>query len=162
MLSNYFGRILCVAIDLHQGELAEKKNVEKLFILLQEDEKKWRKLDRIVLSRSLQQSLIQCSIEWLSLRSDLQILFSWNPDKNPSLNLGGSLFGALVLQLMLVISSVDSLVLCSSCGTPYLPSRKPNPNRKQYCSRCGKKVANRNAKRAERERAISKGQIKSN
>ena len=151
-LSNHFGNILSVAIELHQGELAENEDLEKLVDLLPEAEKKWRNRGEIVRSRTAQQSLVQSSIELLSLQSDLQILFSWNPYANPSLNIGGSLFGALVLQLMLVISKIDNLTLCSACGIPFLPKRSPNPNRRRYCSQCGQRAAWKDAKRDERKK----------
>ena len=44
------------------------------------------------------------------------------------------------------------LSLCSGCGTPYLPTRRPASSRRHDCSQCGKRAAQRDASRAYRSR----------
>ncbi len=60
--------------------------------------------------------------------------------------LGGyGLYGALAIQLMFNVCRTDGLAVCTSCGTPYLPSRKPRRDRNSYCAECGRKAAVRDA-----------------
>jgi hypothetical protein len=49
---------------------------------------------------------------------------------------GATLFGALAAQLMVRVADVEGLAICSACGMPYLPTRRPAPNRRNYCSSC--------------------------
>ena len=52
----------------------------------------------------------------------------------------GHLFGALAIQLVLAVASVDGFAICSACPNAYLPERWPNPNQNHYCSKqCRKK-----------------------
>jgi hypothetical protein len=64
------------------------------------------------------------------------------------------LFGAVAIQLALAISRTDGLAICSACGEPFVPSRKPAPGRRAYCARprCSQKARWRDAKREERRR----------
>jgi len=50
----------------------------------------------------------------------------------------GSLFAYLALQIMLAVGKQDGLAICSSCGTPYVPKRKPVRNKRRFCSQCEK------------------------
>jgi hypothetical protein len=69
-------------------------------------------------------------------------------------------FGALAIQLMLAVSDARELVECSFCGRPYVPARKPNPNRDHYCPDCGRSAALSRAsarhREKQRERSASK------
>jgi hypothetical protein len=44
------------------------------------------------------------------------------------------LFGALAIQLMLAVASVDGFATCSACGNPYIPERTPKANQHNFCS----------------------------
>jgi len=64
---------------------------------------------------------------------------------------GPNLFGLLALNLALAISGTE-LAVCGSRGQSYLPKRRPDPNRRNYCTSCGERVAQRDASRAYRRR----------
>ncbi len=74
--------------------------------------------------------------------------------QDPAVRLGGvSLFGALAVELMLVVSRTEGIAFCSACGSPFLPARRPAANRRTYCEDCRKEGASRNdASRAWRAR----------
>lgn len=48
---------------------------------------------------------------------------------------GNTLFGAIAIQLVLAVASVDGFATCSACGNPYLPERTPKVNQNNYCSK---------------------------
>jgi len=100
--------------------------------------------------------------EWLTL-GNIHPQFYWSGGEHltvedvlakPRLNLpqgaatitfvGGGLFGALALQLVLALSRTDGFAICHSCGGAYIPTRRPRSIR-HYCSRCGHKAAVRDA-----------------
>lgn len=71
---------------------------------------------------------------------------------------GRTLAGALVTQLLLVISDSDR-VMCTSCRAFYRPKRQPAASRRNYCPRCRKrKIPLRDAKRDQRARAARTSQ----
>jgi len=63
-----------------------------------------------------------------------------------SVRLGGDgLYGALAIQLLFNVCRTDGLAVCTSCGAPYVPGRKPRRDRNPYCPDCGRKAAVRDA-----------------
>ena len=83
-------------------------------------------------------ALTLCVNEWLIL-GDVRPQFSWIDRHNtvPKITFGGGgLFGALAVQLALAISQTDGLVLCSACGAPYVPERRPRSDERHYCVAC--------------------------
>jgi hypothetical protein len=64
----------------------------------------------------------------------------------------GTPFGALGLKLMMAISEKDGLAVCSSCHKSYIPLRRPDPTRRNYCPQCGSRAAWRDAARERRKR----------
>jgi hypothetical protein len=68
----------------------------------------------------------------------------------------GKLFGNLAVQLMMVISQLDSVAICSACGQSYEPKRRPKTNQRRYCPDC-KKVALRDASADYRRRKRAAG-----
>lgn len=94
---------------------------------------------------------------WLTI-ADVRPVFIWE-NQSPEItfesnNAYGKLFGNLAIQLMMSISQTKGLALCSSCGKPYSPKRRPRAGERHYCSRnyCGRKAANRDAQSASRKR----------
>lgn len=76
--------------------------------------------------------------EWLVLGS-VRPQFHWDSGRTtmPAITLGGGgLFGALAVQLMLAVSMTDGLALCSACGAPFVPTRRPRPDERHYCPTC--------------------------
>lgn len=62
----------------------------------------------------------------------------------------GSLFSALVLQLVLAIARADTLYFCCGCGLPYVRSKgykRPNNGEANFCPSCGPEEAMRQANR---------------
>jgi hypothetical protein len=62
------------------------------------------------------------------------------------------LFGVLAIQLMTSISRTGGPMLCSSCGSPYSPRRRPKQGQRHYCEACGRRAAVRDAQRDRRRR----------
>jgi hypothetical protein len=60
------------------------------------------------------------------------------------------LFGALAVQLLFAVSRTDGLAVCSACGSPYCPPRKPRIDQRHYCSGYRRRGAWRDAQRARR------------
>lgn len=89
--------------------------------------------------------------DWMAL-GDVRSAFSW-PKSGPRVTYAvGGLFGALGLQLMLAVSNVQALVLCSSCGKAYRPRRLPRSGR-HYCPACRRRgIPERDAARDYRVR----------
>lgn len=141
--SQEIGAILRIAGNLHRGENASDKDWD--FIL-----KPYRKLGYSLSKRSYDLGWI---IQDWSQKANLKIVFEWNIHQDPLLILGGGLLPNLALQMILAITRTDSMVLCSSCGQPYIPKRAPNPNRRHYCSNCGINAAWRTAQRDRRLKA---------
>jgi hypothetical protein len=50
--------------------------------------------------------------------------------------MGGLLFANIVMQLMLAVTHTEDIAHCSGCGDAFLPTRRPNPNRRSYCPKC--------------------------
>jgi hypothetical protein len=62
---------------------------------------------------------------------------------------GLSLAGALTVQLMSAFAGT-ALAVCSSCGHPYFPDRRPARGRNKYCTVCGTRASWRDSKRKQR------------
>jgi hypothetical protein len=70
--------------------------------------------------------------EWLRL-GGVEVAFDW-VGVRPQLSLGGgSLFGALAMQLVLAVAGVDGFALCDECGLPFLPKRRNRPGVPRRC-----------------------------
>jgi hypothetical protein len=87
---------------------------------------------------------------------------AYNPRrKRFEIRISGSpaLLGALAIQIMLAMTRSTSIAVCSGCGKPFPPSRRPNPNRNSYCKTCGTKAAWREAQTRRRARKASQGRL---
>jgi hypothetical protein len=49
---------------------------------------------------------------------------------------GDGLFGALAVQLQFAVSRTQGFAVCSVCGRPYVPTRRPRGDERRYCKRC--------------------------
>lgn len=88
---------------------------------------------------------------WLSM-GDVRPNLVWD-DEHCSVSFDNTLFGMLVMQLMLEICSSGGIAFCHGCGKSYAPKvRRPKVGQRNYCRDCGKKAAWRDAKAAERQR----------
>jgi hypothetical protein len=79
----------------------------------------------------------------------------WSVNFSGGFVIACGLFGALVCRLMLAATCTQGLGVCSACGRGYLPSRRPNPNRRSYCDTCRRdKIPVRDAQRDRRARLL--------
>jgi hypothetical protein len=83
--------------------------------------------ERLVLTLAVQR--------WLDL-GDVHLTASWG-DGAGAVDLGrDSLFGALGLQLALTTTKHGGFFLCSYCGQPYVPERRPREGEEHFCGDC--------------------------
>jgi hypothetical protein len=77
-----------------------------------------------------------------------------DPLKPPHLVVSGvDLFGAIALQLAMVVTSTKGLPFCAGCGRAFAPDRRPTSGRNNYCPVCiSDKVSARDASTAYRRR----------
>jgi hypothetical protein len=139
--------ILRIAARLHQDKLGLKEDWEAVYGedytvsgMAPEAELIWQRLRLSFLVN-----------DWLEL-GDVRPKFMW-AGGGIGVSYYLTLFGVLASQLAFVISRDKGVGLCASCGEPYIPGRRlPKRNQRNYCRgpRCGKRGANRNAKRAQR------------
>lgn len=93
--------------------------------------------------------------EWLVL-ADVRPRVAW-PASGPSMRLGGrGLFGAIAMQLLLSAWNTKGLAICSACGNPYAPRRRPAREGRHFCEDCRqqgehKRAAARDYERRQRE-----------
>ena len=98
-----------------------------------------RSLERFALINAVNQIL------WLW---DVRPSVSWRPGSEVHLELGGpTLLSGIGALLLSAICRSDRPLLCSACGKPYWPSRKPRDGENHFCQECGKKAARRLAQR---------------
>lgn len=75
----------------------------------------------------------------------------------PVFRLSARTFGILGVQLLFAATRSQGIAICSGCGMPYTPKRKPRKDRRNFCLNCGEPVAARLRKRASRARSGKKG-----
>lgn len=97
---------------------------------------------------------LETVMRFLIINAGVRPAFHWDPRiRTWRLDLEGrGLFGALVVQTLLFAGDVDRFALCTSCHRSYLPIRRPDPTRRNYCPDCGVRAARRDAARDLRER----------
>lgn len=61
----------------------------------------------------------------------------WSNSEESRLSFNNGLSGALALDLAAVSSKAHSVANCTICNRPYLPSRKPQEGRRNYCGQEG-------------------------
>jgi hypothetical protein len=102
---------------------------------------------RLALAQELNNCLsigqVRPGVSWDRKKGQWQIEFGAHSVPN--------LFGLISLNLLLSISGRD-LVICSSCPRSYVPQRRPDPGRRNYCPVCSHRAAQRDASRDYRMR----------
>lgn len=92
---------------------------------------------------------------WLALGA-VRPMMAWGEpgQDDPVITLGATtLFGGLVLELLLAVGGQPGFAICSGCGLPYVPRRRPPSGaygapRANYCPTCqGRKVPQNEAAR---------------
>jgi len=87
---------------------------------------------------------------WLD-QAAVKVEYFWWQDKQKVILGTPSLFAALSVQLMSVVSR-RGLAICCNCGEIYVPSRTPRADQRNYCDKeeCKKLASWRDAKRDQR------------
>ena len=87
--------------------------------------------------------------EWLG-DAGIRLELNWDSREPALLLTSNSIFGALGVQLLAVMTK-SNIAVCSGCGLVYLrEGRKPQAGRRNFCSDCRGTVAARIRKREER------------
>lgn len=85
---------------------------------------------------------------WLLL-GGVNLLFWWEGE-TPQVSLDGyGSFGTMATQLTFEIAKSSGIAVCSACGQPYFPERKPARGKRNYCQRC--RAEGKNQRHAKRE-----------
>ncbi len=95
---------------------------------------------------------------WLGTAKPSGLHADWPRDGAPSIVLGlgrAPLFAAIGLQLLFSATRSGGLAVCSNCGTPYFPTRRPRKDQRSYCPGCRKRAGARDAQRDRRQRLRS-------
>jgi hypothetical protein len=110
---------------------------------------------RLMLARALN--------EWLTI-ANVRPALEWGraaqrrpriclAEANPAWTSGIGLFGAIATQLVFAIARSDGLEMCSGCGEPFIPNRRPREGQRRYCRSCRSRgVPLRDAQRDRRRR----------
>jgi hypothetical protein len=77
---------------------------------------------------------------------------SWQIDLDARTGVLSNLPALLIIELIVTIADRDGFAICSSCHKAYIPARRPDPTRRNYCSTCGISAAQRDAAREYRKR----------
>jgi hypothetical protein len=86
---------------------------------------------------------------------------SWQIDLDSAASLS-NLPALLAIELIVTIADKDGFAICSSCHKAYIPGRRPDPTRRNYCPQCGPAAAQRDAAREYRRRLREGQQITNN
>ncbi len=148
--------IINLAAKLHDGKKGRPDDWEVLYgpnkVLQVKDSKPLTVTETVFNERVILSLYVK---GWLD-DGHVQPHFQWGK-KDPQITLmTDTLFGALALRLLMLISRTGGIALCSACGTPYFPKRRPQSRRRRYCNKCGKKVAQKDASKAYRDREREK------
>jgi hypothetical protein len=97
---------------------------------------------------------------WISI-GQVRPQIGWRNKRGPkaqfsleAVTSGPNLFGLLALNIAVAIAAGDGekgLAICSACAQSYIPKRRPDPNRRNYCANCGLRAAQRDASRRYRQ-----------
>lgn len=90
--------------------------------------------------------------EWLTAGQP-SVRLAWPPGAAPTIELAGEdLLGHLAAQLLAAVCQSRGVAVCSSCGMPYTPKRRPRSDQRHYCTECGPRAAWRDSQRRGRQR----------
>ena len=81
--------------------------------------------------------------------------FLWLAEEEQKFELRSTLLGSLGVQLLSSLLRTDGFTVCSACGQPYAPTRRPRKGENHYCQECGHRAANKYGQRRYRERQRS-------
>lgn len=88
---------------------------------------------------------------WMQL-GDVRTKFLWN-GAQPRIEFGtDNLFGALAMELGLMVARSGGFATCSGCRLPYTPSRRPREDQENYCQVCGDAARKRDWRKREADK----------
>jgi hypothetical protein len=143
--------LLNIAAKLHQGEIGKDEDWKTLHF----DEAGYLGWDHAERRKSknfsdidFEKSLVAGGVNYWLESGGVQPKVSWKASR-PIITFEcpkpyGKLFANLAIQLMMAVSQVDAVAICSACGQSYMPKRRPKSNQRRYCQNC-KKIARRDA-----------------
>ena len=135
--------LLNIAANLQQGSYGKDKDWQNLhsigFIGWSHVKEKKKESYRENLLE-FEQKLIADAVNSLLVIGNLRPEIRWQNNQIitvfKSASSYGSLSANLALQIMLAVGKQKGLAICSTCGVPYTPNRKPASNRRRFCSQC--------------------------
>ena len=158
LLARQARALLDIASAVHQGKVASHEDWSPIFEnpvvceLPAIDETPRRQATSLRDERARVRSVVN---EWLYTGGVVPAL-EWRRE-TPDVELqSNGLFGALAIQLLMAIGRTEKLFICTSCGVPYVPKRRPARGRRHYCENCGRRAAVRDANAALRRRRRDK------
>jgi hypothetical protein len=84
----------------------------------------------------VERSSISDAIRWWWLKyGEVDLQLGWNVGK-PSVYFSCNLIGLIGSQLMFAVGRSQGIAICTGCGFPYAPKRRPSPKRGSYCPPC--------------------------
>jgi hypothetical protein len=143
--------LLEIAVNLHQDRVGSPANWRIVFEGSNNEPAPWWKQSPTA-DRSVLTSVVN---RWLEL-GNVRLQASWRGRTPEILLPSPRLFPVLAVQLLFAIFRTQGLAVCSSCGAAYVPTRRPRPDRRNYCSSCGRKAAWRDAQRQHRSQATKR------
>jgi hypothetical protein len=164
-ISSAFASIINIAAELAQGRFGREEDWIRAQITLARTEfpptyNPFKDFPRI--GRSLLLARKVFSVILITLIDNVRVcpIIAWHDQVSSfelilsAMNVCSSLFGILTVQLILAIGQKEGFAVCSNCGQAYIPERKPDPTRRNYCGgpRCGLRAAWRDAARERRRR----------
>ncbi len=140
---------LNIAAKLHNGKLGDASDWQMIYTQAGRTTPWWKSIGDDAGLALERRKLADCVNEWLLIGNVRPALtWGWGENRNSKVTLqGAGLFGALAVQLLMAVSRTAGLAICSSCGGPYAPQRRPRADRRNYCPDCGIKAAWRDAQR---------------
>lgn len=94
-----------------------------------------RPLSKSSVMLMMERSAISDEIEDWLYRGNVSLKFDW-PGERPSIYFRCNLLGLIACHMMFAISRSQGFAICTSCGFPYPPKRRPSPKRANYCLSC--------------------------
>ena len=105
-----------------------------------------------------ERGLLEDSLNVWIERAGARVGLLWPEDRKPRFAItSGTLWATVLVQVAQAIAGGGAIAVCSSCGIPYAPKRKPAPQRNNFCNECGVKAAWKLSKRRLRISANGKG-----
>jgi hypothetical protein len=141
--------ILACSASLHRGERPEMKDLITAY-------PPWFAAKQSRCNMETARGLVEGAVNTWTHYGGLRPHFRFGRDSCSVIFSTGdycSVFGALAVQLMLAAANKEGFVICSGCGSSYLPTRRPSPNRRKFCQTCGIRAAWRHSKQDLRNRA---------